>query len=239
MINKLNECLDENKEFSQLVDLINNSIENDNKNIFVLEKLLIILMVTKLEVFLEKSTSQWFDTLKKEPIYTAYNLSETIKREVIKDTINSIYDELKNGTISNRNKNKINNFNILLDDFYPLNKLDIEFKITLNSHGSSEIKSLLKKIGISDIFELMEEKLACRENDEFLGDINLTTQVDYESNINKLINYRNKIIHEDDNVNMSYFDINEFVESLNLLSNIVKDYVQNFCIDNNVEQINS
>ena len=53
MINKLNECLDENKEFSQLVDLINNSIENDNKNIFVLEKLLIILMVTKLEVFLE------------------------------------------------------------------------------------------------------------------------------------------------------------------------------------------
>lgn len=239
MINKLNECLDENKEFSKLVDLINNSIENDNKNIFVLEKLLIILMVTKLEVFLEKSTSQWFDTLKKEPIYTAYNLSETIKREVIKDTINSIYDELKNGTISNRNKNKINNFNILLDDFYPLNKLDIEFKITLNSHGSSEIKSLLKKIGISDIFELMEEKLACRENDEFLGDINLTTQVDYEGNINKLINYRNKIIHEDDNVNMSYFDINEFVESLNLLSNIVKDYVQNFCIDNNVEQINS
>ena len=218
MINKLNSSLDDNKEFAKLVDLINCESEKDSEKVTVLEKMLIVLLVTKLEVFLENSTSEWFEFMKKDINNTSFNLSDQIKKEIIKNTISDVYDELKDGRISNRNKSKINNFNILIDDFFPLNKIDIQFKITLNSHGSSEIISLLRKIGIENIFVSMEQCQNEKNTKARLGNIDLTIQLDYEGNINKLINYRNKIIHEDYSINISFNDINEFVGSVNLLS---------------------
>ena len=157
MINKLNNILDDNKEFEKLVDLINYESKKDSEKVVVLEKMLIVLLVTKLEVFLENSTSEWFEFMKKDTTNTSFNLSDRIKKEIIKNTISDVYDELKEGRISNRNKSKINNFNILIDDFFPLDKIDIKFKITLNSHGSSEIISLLRKIGIENIFDSMQQ----------------------------------------------------------------------------------
>ena len=80
MINKLNGELDSNNEFSKLVDLVNISIKNKSSDILILEKMLIILMVTKLEVFLENNTSKWFESIKNDPNNTAFNLSDEIKR---------------------------------------------------------------------------------------------------------------------------------------------------------------
>ena len=238
MINKLDDTLDGNKEFAKLVDLINYQSEEDSEKITVLEKMLIVLLVTKLEVFLENSTSEWFEFMKKDTTNTSFNLSDQIKKEIIKNTISDVYDELKDGRISKRNKSKINNFNILIDDFFPLDKIDIQFKITLNSHGSSEIISLLRKIGIENIFDSMEQYQNKKNTKASFGNIDLTIQLDYEGNINKLINYRNKIIHEDYSINISSNDINEFIDSVNLLSNIVKNHIRKFNITTNDELIN-
>lgn len=238
MINKLDDTLDGNKEFAKLVDLINYESEEGSEKVTVLEKMLIVLLVTKLEVFLENSTSEWFEFMKKDTTNTSFNLSDQIKKEIIKNTISDVYDELKDGRISNRNKSKINNFNILIDDFFPLDKIDIQFKITLNSHGSSEIISLLRKIGIENIFDSMEQYQNKKNTNASFGNIDLTIQLDYEGNINKLINYRNKIIHEDYSINISSNDINEFIDSVNLLSNIVKNHIRKFNITTNDELIN-
>ncbi len=189
MIQTLNEYLDKDGEFSNLVALLNHSIQKKYNNITVLEKAIIVLMVTKLEVFLENKTSEWFNYLKQDEMNTSNNLSSTIKQEIIMSTISDVYEELKNGKISNKNKSKLNNFNILIDDFYPLSKLDIEFKITLNSHGSTEISKLLKKIGIEDIFNLMEQYEEKKNKEELLGDISLTVKFDYKGNIDKLVKY--------------------------------------------------
>lgn len=238
MINKLDDTLDGNKEFAKLVDLINYESEEGSEKVTVLEKMLIVLLVTKLEVFLENSTSEWFEFMKKDTTNTSFNLSDQIKKEIIKNTISDVYDELKDGRISNRNKSKINNFNILIDDFFPLDKIDIQFRITLNSHGSSEIISLLRKIGIENIFDSMEQYQNKKNTNASFGNIDLTIQLDYEGNINKLINYRNKIIHEDYSINISSNDINEFIDSVNLLSNIVKNHIRKFNITTNDELIN-
>lgn len=238
MINKLDEALDSNNEFAKLVDLINFELDCENENITVLEKMLIVLLVTKLEVFLENTTSEWFEFMKKDPTNSSFNLPDQTKKEIIKDTISDVYEELKEGRISSRNKNKINNFNILLDDFFPLDKIDIQFKITLNSHGSSEIISLLRKIGIENVFDSMEKYQNKKRTQALLVDIDLTLQLDYEGNINKLISYRNKIIHEDYSINISHNDINEFIDSVNLLSNVVKNYIEEFNDCNNVEPVN-
>lgn len=227
MINKLNKTLDENNEFSYLIDLLNDSINKENEKIKVLEKAVITLLVTKLETFLENKTSDWFENLKTDKFYNSTNLSKTIKQEIIKDTIDKTYDELKKGYISVKNKNKLNNFNLLLDEPYPLNKLDIDFKITLGSHGGNEIKNLLKKIDIDNIFDLMEKLNELAENNEVIEGINLSNKIDYESNINKLINYRNNIIHEDILNSISYSDLNEFIISANLLSQAVEYHIDN------------
>ena len=108
MIQTLNEYLDKDGEFSNLVALLNNSIQKKDKNITILEKAIIVLMVTKLEVFLENKTSEWFNYLKQDEINTSNNLSSTIKQEIIMSTISDVYEELRNGKISNKNKSKIN-----------------------------------------------------------------------------------------------------------------------------------
>lgn len=235
MIKELNKYLDKNNEFHYLVDLLNENIKLETNKIIILEKVVIITLVTKLETFLENKTSEWFENLKKDKFNTSFNLSLLTKKEIVKNTIDKIYNELKNGTISPKNKNKIKNFNILLDDFYPLENLDIEFKITLNSHGSNEIKNLLKKIGIDNIFELMEQLDESAIDDELIEGITLTTKLDYEGNINKLINYRNNIIHEDTLNSISYSDLNEFITNVNLLGKAVNYYIDN--IFNNQNKI--
>lgn len=232
MIQTLNEYLDKDGEFSNLVALLNKSIQKKDNNITVLEKAIIVLMVTKLEVFLENKTSEWFNYLKQDEMNTSNNLSSTIKQEIIMSTISDVYEELRNGKISNKNKRKLNNFNILTDDFYPLSKLDIEFKITLSSHGSTEIGKLLKKIGIEDIFNLMEQHEEKKNKEEVVGDISLTVQFDYKGNIDKLVKYRNMVIHEDNLSSISYSDLNEFINSVNLLSIIVEDYIRKVRIEN-------
>ncbi len=240
MIQTLNEYLDKDGEFSNLVALLNNSIQKKDKNITILEKAIIVLMVTKLEVFLENKTSEWFNYLKQDEINTSNNLSSTIKQEIIMSTISDVYEELRNGKISNKNKSKLNNFNILTDDFYPLSKLDIEFKMTLNSHGSKEISKLLKKIGIEDVFSLMEQYEEKKNTEELLGDISLTVQFDYKGNIDKLVKYRNMIIHEDNLSSISYSDLNEFINSVNLLSVVVDDSVNKVYIESEeLEVVNS
>lgn len=240
MIQTLNEYLDKDGEFSNLVALLNNSIQKKDNNITILEKAIIVLMVTKLEVFLENKTSEWFNYLKQDEINTSNNLSSTIKQEIIMSTISDVYEELRNGKISNKNKSKLNNFNILTDDFYPLSKLDIEFKMTLNSHGSKEISKLLKKIGIEDVFSLMEQYEEKKNTEELLGDISLTVQFDYKGNIDKLVKYRNMIIHEDNLSSISYSDLNEFINSVNLLSVVVDDSVNKVYIESEeLEVVNS
>lgn len=240
MIQTLNEYLDKDGEFSNLVELLNKSIQKKDNNVTVLEKAIIVLMVTKFEVFLENKTSEWFNYLKQDEMNTSNNLSSTIKQEIIMSTISDVYEELRNGKISNKNKSKLNNFNILTDDFYPLSKLDIEFKITLSSHGSTEISKLLKKIGIEDVFNLMEQHEEKKNKEELLGDISLTVKFDYEGNINKLVNYRNMVIHEDNLSSVSYSDLNEFINSVNLLSVIVEDYIRKVHRENEeLEVVNS
>lgn len=219
MIKKLIHEIDENNEFSDIIDILNN-----NHDTRVLEKSVIILLVTKMEVFLEQKTSEWFINLiktnKKSNI-----LSEITKKEIITNTISIIYEEIKNGTISSSNKNKLRNFNLLLDSNYPLKDLDLDFKITLNSHGSAEIKKLLKKIGIDNIFENMEK--IDNNNYEELESIKLTSKIDYEGTINKLINYRNNIIHEDILNSLSTEDLNTFINCVNLLAKATIYYLQN------------
>ena len=85
MINKLDDILDGNKEFAKLVDLINYQSEEESEKVTVLEKMLIVLLVTKLEVFLENSTSEWFEFMKKDTTNTSFNLSVQIKKEIIKN----------------------------------------------------------------------------------------------------------------------------------------------------------
>lgn len=231
MIHKLDKNLDSNREFSMVVDLLNQNINEESDQVELLEKMLIILLVTKLETFLENKTSEWFEYMKSNPMNTVNNISQVIKKEIIKDTYR-ICKELEDGVVSNKNKNKIKNFNILIDELYPLSNLDIDFKLTLNSHGSNEIKGLLRKIGLENIFETIEENV--EKGNEVLEGIHLTAKMDYEGIINKLINYRNSIIHEDYLNYISISDINEFIESVNLIGNVVFNYVKQFELEKDV-----
>lgn len=226
MINKLDNKFDKNMEFSNLIDMLNENIERNSNNIKLLEKMAIILLVTKLETYLENKTRDWFEILKQDNMNTAYNLSNEVKKQIIRDTVDNVYNELSKGVISANNRNKLKNFNMLLDEFYPLSELDIDFKLTLNEHGSNEIIKLLRKIGIDDIFNKMDDLEKINIKVEVVAGINVTTKIDYKSKINTLINYRNNAIHEDILNNISYRDLNLFINSTNLLLNTVDNYLE-------------
>lgn len=237
MINKLISPIDENNEFSDLVDILNEYIrQNKQKEIRILEKNVIIFLVTKMETFLEKKTVEWLENQKKAN-KTVYDLPDVAKKEIIKNTTEVVYDEIKEGYISANNKNKLYNFNLLLDEYFPIEKLDFDFRITLKSHGSNEIKRLLKKIGIEDIFQEIDKIESTYELEE-IESIHLKTKIEYEGNINKLVKYRNDIIHEDMLNSISYADLNAFIRSVNVLGKTILTYLgENFTENQNEKEI--
>lgn len=239
MIITLNNKLDENHEFAFLVDILNENIQKQNSDIItMLEKMLLSLLVTKLEVFLETETSNWFNKMKLDSFNNVSALSDVVKKEIIIDTYEQLSEDLKYGVISKQRKRKLNNFQLLIDDLYPLKNLDIDFKLTLNSHGSKEIAKILRKIGLENVFKEMEKKSEIQSS-EILEGINVTSNIDYESNLNKLINYRNSIIHDDILNSISYTEINEFIENVNLLGTVVENYIQTITQPKETEEVSN
>jgi len=177
-----------------------------------------------MEVFLEKKTSEWFLKLQKDKQKNTTNISKNIKKAIIYDTLEKITEDFSEHGLNITNKKRIQNFNILTDPEYPLEFIEIDFKLPLNAHGGNEIKKLLNKIGIPDIYTLIDETV--EEDTEVISEIELSTKFDYEGCLNKLIRFRNIIAHDDLFPSISFSDINDFIKGVNDLGKTVIKYLE-------------
>ena len=219
MTEKLISILDPQGDIERIIDCINKLEPQKNNEGNLYKKIFIVMLCTKFECFLENITSKWFEKLKNDSLL-CYNLPEVVKQEIIKDSIEKVYDDLKNGKISTQNKSKLNNFKLLINEFIPLSELDVDFKIRMGSHGSKEVEKLLKKIGISDIFEKIKDDINIE-----MEQISIKTSFDYRGVLDKMIKYRNNILHEDRLDLITVQDLDVFIKTVNKVCTYVSDYI--------------
>lgn len=219
MTEKLISILDPQGDIERIIDCINKLEPQKNNEGNLYKKIFIVMLCTKFECFLENITSKWFEKLKNDSLL-CYNLPEVVKQEIIKDSIEKVYDDLKNGKISTQNKSKLNNFKLLINEFIPLSELDVDFKIRMGSHGSKEVEKLLKKIGISDIFDKIKDDINIE-----VEQISIKTSFDYRGVIDKMIKYRNNILHEDRLDLITIQDLDVFIKTVNKVCTYVSNYI--------------
>ena len=107
-----------------------------------------------------------------------------------------------------------------MNDFTPLRELDVEFKIRMGSHGSKEVEKLLKKIGIDNIFDKLEDDINID-----MEQISIKTSFDYRGLIDKMIKYRNNILHEDRLDLITIQDLDVFIKAVNKVCTYVSNYI--------------
>lgn len=219
MTEKLINILDPKGDIERIIDYIKELEQEKNNESNLYKKMFIVMLCTKFECFLENITSKWFEKLKNNSL-SCYSLPELAKQEIIKDSIDKVYDDLKNGKISTQNKSKFNNFKLLMNDFTPLRELDVEFKIRMGSHGSKEVEKLLKKIGIDNIFDKLEDDINID-----MEQISIKTSFDYRGLIDKMIKYRNNILHEDRLDLITIQDLDVFIKAVNKVCTYVSNYI--------------
>ena len=219
MTEKLISILDPQGDIERIIDCINKLEPQKNNEDNLYKKIFIVMLCTKFECFLENITSKWFEKLKNDSLL-CHNLPEVVKQEIIKDSIEKVYDDLKNGKISIQNKSKLNNFKLLMNEFIPLSELDVDFKIRMGSHGSKEVEKLLKKIGISDIFDKIKDDINIE-----VEQISIKTSFDYRGVIDKMIKYRNNILHEDRLDLITIQDLDVFIKIVNKVCTYVSNYI--------------
>jgi hypothetical protein len=216
----LDPILDQSEEIDFLINLL--SDEKTENNIYLLvQKSLIVFLITKLEVFIEKSTSYFFKELKKIDGLKVSDFEMSMRKEIIKQTYLEVQNDIAMGNISERNKKKLNNFNLLIDEEFLFEHINLEFKIKIDDHGSNEIKQIFGKIGFENIFDEVDNVIVNNKADKIFG-IDIENTIDIKGLFDKFISYRNTIIHEDRIETISSKDILDFINALNCFSISIK-----------------
>ena len=220
---KLNNDIDKRNDVNALIELKNNASTDE---IELINRLIIILLVTKLETGIETFSSDWFNKLKSNPSNTVSVFSEEAIDEIIKETYDDLKDDFERRKISNDNKAKYKNFIIKFDRNIPLNEVEVDFRITLNRHKKSEVLHLFKKIGISNVFDEMN-KIKNKKDEVQFRDVNVSVEEDLEGVYNKLIRTRNELIHNDYSIPFSEADIEKYIELVNLFDEVISNFKSN------------
>lgn len=185
-----------NDDFNELNILFEQAKNDENNTIYL--KSIIIMLVVKLEAFVEDSVVNFVVQLKKIKVK---NIPQKIKNEIAKNVLKKVSDVDTNKLINYVDVIKI--IAILWDDKFDFKNLDYDFSIKVTNHGGKGINDVFQKIGIDDILNKIDE-------------IDIEDTIYTVSNeINKLINWRHLIIH--DNIKT----LNATIQDLEIIKKIV------------------
>lgn len=217
---RLNNSIDRKNDINSLIDFKKKVNKNE---VDLINKMIIILLVTKLETRIEDYSSEWFKKLKSKQSSTVSVFTEEAINEIIKETFEDLEEDFQKKKMNENNKSKYNNFNIKFNKNIPLSDIDVDFRITLGSHKEKEVVNLFKKLGVSNVFEEMN---AIRQNKDEIKfkEVNVSIVDDLEGTYNKLVQTRNSLIHNDNSIPFSDTDIDKYIELVNLFDEFMTNY---------------
>lgn len=193
------------------IDWLNSQSKNESKqrtnNEKIYYKAIVLLLCAKLEKFVKDSANEYYKTL------LSYKLSaDKWPENFILEILDNEIDLIKEKTIKNY-KNKIHvdlkkNLSLFWDEKYVIKNLHNTFSISISNNGTTEFKKAYKKIGYPDIIEQLKEFEQVKDN---FG-IKTRISISIVDTINKVINMRHNIIHDDACPPITEEDIDKYIE---------------------------
>lgn len=206
-LNSLNEVV----ELNDMAELDEIKSFNNVYNNSTIYKSIILLLVAKMEKYVKDSAADYFDEIIKKNV-KAQELPQKFKNELVM----RLASQIENNHINNCNKEEykknIKNISIAWDDNVTISNIDVDNKLPMSSHGTTEIENIYKKLGFDNILSTIPDI-------EILSPLGVTkTLVSVKDKINSLIGLRHNIIHSDATPSITKEDVNLFI---NVITNFV------------------
>lgn len=172
------------------ITILNDKAKQDMTNDKIYYKSIVLLLCAKLEKYVKDSTKEYISEiidlkLSRDAIPQSF-IAEIIDNEIAiiqkANTRNYISKDVY--------KERAKIFSIIWDSKYILSIFDEkEFVISISSNGTNKFDDVYKKIGLPTLISNLKDYI---ENDIFSQ-----TSYSIKDNINKVINMRHQIIHDD------------------------------------------
>ena len=204
------------------VTYLNTISESDAKNDKIYFKVIILLLCAKLEKFVKDSTNEYIDLLLEKNL-TKDKLPEKFVIEILKNELSKIQkDSVEHYIHNERSRERSKIFSLIWDDKYCLDSLQKkDFVVSISNNGTTAFEDTYKKIGFPDIIKNLSDY---QQEDDISGLITTSTNYSIPDTINKVINIRHKIIHDDATPPITKNDVNLYVE-------IFKEFVNQINIE--------
>lgn len=199
---------------------LNDKSKNDQDNYKVYNKVIILLLCAKLEKYIKDSTKEYIEIISSMKL-TKDKLPNELLIELIKNELTKINSKTVDKYIFDKDcKERAKIFSLIWDTKFTLNHISKEeFAISITNNGTTAFENIYKKIGFQNIITKLENY----EETTTISGITTSYTYSFDEYINKIINMRHNIIHDDATPNITINEINLYV-------NIFKDFVNK--IDN-------
>lgn len=192
------------------VTYLNTISESDAKNDKIYFKVIILLLCAKLEKFVKDSTNEYIDLLLEKNL-TKDKLPEKFVIEILKNELSKIQkDSVEHYIHNERSRERSKIFSLIWDDKYCLDSLQKkDFVVSISNNGTTAFEDTYKKIGFPDIIKNLSDY---QQEDDISGLITTSTNYSIPDTINKVINIRHKIIHDDATPPITKNDVDLYVK---------------------------
>lgn len=198
----------EMNEVRRLIDLSNTPGGKDLKGLLL--GLAVIKIATDMEVFFESIVETFDDILRNKNIKN-HLIPESVRFHIVTQKI----DEAFIGQVKNRKITAIQTIQYLSALWSPEHDFTggISSDFDYGKHGSSAVERLFNRVGIEDLFNLIK---FFDESDSSM--IDQKEEVNIKGLIDSITNYRNKVIHEGEAINITDFQIEKTMKQLSRMS---------------------
>ena len=205
------------KELNYLTDLSKNiDLENVNDSNTVVKKAIVLLLCAKLERFVKDITNEYIHKILDKKL-KSNNVPLGLKKEIYKMEINLINTDFDNYFRTNKNKKYLRNFSLFWDDNYIINELRDDFSISISNNGTTEFRKIFKRIGFKDMLDDIPDFTTSEED---VCGVSTIQSFPIINRIDSMISKRHKIIHDDENPNLTNSEIDIYI-------NVVKMFTEN------------
>lgn len=191
------------------VSYLNNVAQQTPTNDKIYFKVIILLLCAKLEKYVKDSTNEYINSLLSLNL-TKEQLPQTFIKEIIKNEVQKINSITAEKYIENeRCKERSKVFSLIWDSKYILKNLEKDdLIVSISNNGTTAFKDIYKKIGFPDIID----NLLDYQKETDIGGFATSTAYSITEKINKVIQLRHAIIHDDATPGITKSDINLYVE---------------------------
>jgi hypothetical protein len=204
---------------NEVHELVKYAARNERNNLRykTFNKSAILLLTSKLELFLQDVLVEFIDSIN-ELNLTTKEIPDGIKLQHSLNQLTLIVNNKNHFHKSSEICEKLKGISPIwgTQNIY-FNSINIDFRFDYGKHGEKEIIKLFQRIGTDNIFNVITV---------YQYKSGKKVKIDIKGKLNSIVAIRNNIIHEDATPSLTHIQVREFVTLMKSFANEILNYLQ-------------